>query len=267
MIRSIARLGALIFLLSCSPGAFAADSLFTVVDAATRPGDDALRFGQRSFTGNDPAKPCAYRELLAVAENAGRKLGANLMRIDAHRERTSAQFCDEITVTFYKVANVQAYEQQFSWSADRKLEWTDFKGDVPITAASRTAAVTKCGIAIETSTTTSSLPGRVYVHNAFDTRGSWVRPEQRHADVLQHEQGHFDLCELYTRIMRQRFSKSMLRVDNLQAVVRDIYGRTMREYTDRQQQYEQETKHGIDAEAQLKWGNKIGEELAEIPAD
>ena len=244
----------------------ATDAVLTVLDKKDKLPPDAVQISSQAFTGNDPAQDCSYYELLEKAKEEGRKLGANVMKINNRRERTREQFCDEINVSYYKAADIKDYEKRFSWTAERPLEWQDFKGPVPAGAAPRNAAVTSCGIAIETSTTTDKIPGRVYVYNSFETNTSWVKPEQRKADVLQHEQGHFDLCELYTRIMRARFSKASINVKNLQSVVKDIYGKTMQEYAERQQKYDSETQHGILAEEQSRWLTMIARELADTVA-
>jgi hypothetical protein len=46
---------------------------------------------------------------------------------------------------------------------------------------------------------------KIFTKNTFDCKLSWVRPNQKYrTDLLEHEQGHFDLCEIYTRQLRKR---------------------------------------------------------------
>src|SRR5690606_38649660 len=96
-------------------------------------------------------------------------------------------------------------EMELSWSKFRKLTWNDFRGSIPHDAEEQTAAATYCGIGFETNTTShhhNDLKIRVY--NTFYPHSSWARPEEMNDAVLAHEQGHFDLCELYTRKLRER---------------------------------------------------------------
>lgn len=249
--------------LMCFLSQAANESLVTILEP-----EDPFRavadvIAQQTITGNDPAKECSYFELLEKAKIIAISHGANVIKINKHVPRSQKQYCDELTVSFYKVEDVQFYEQRFSWTTDRKLSWDDFKGGVPATAAASTAAETSCGIAIETNTVSGNNPAKVYVFNTFVTGRSWVRQEHKTLPILKHEQGHFDICELYTRLMRERFSKARLEFNTMQRVIRDIYNTTMQEYNKRQAQYEADTKHGIDDTAQEKWTQIIARELSE----
>ena len=216
---------------------------------------------QQSLTGNDASKGCSYFELMGIARQTAGSIGANLIKINSRRNRTREQFCDEVNLTYYHTDDIQAAEKRFSWSKDRKLTWADFKGPVPARAATRTAAETSAGMGVETNTVTSDNAPKVYVFNAFETMTSWVRPDHNTMDVLEHEQGHFDICELYTRKMRQRFARANLTVKNLQSVVGEVFQSVQREHAERQQQYEDETSHGIITEAQKRWTELIRKEL------
>jgi len=216
----------------------------------------------QTITGNDPSMECSYYELLEKAKNTAITLGANVVKINKHVPRSQKQYCDELAVSFYKVADVLAYEQRFSWTEERKLSWDDFKGGVPSSAAASTAAETACGIAIETNTVSGSNPVKIYVFNTFMTSRSWVRPQHKTAPILKHEQGHFDICELYTRLMRERFSKATLEFRSMQRVIREVYNKTMQEYSQRQAAYEAETKHGVEDDAQERWTQLIARELS-----
>jgi hypothetical protein len=246
--------------------AVAADTEITFLYVGEAVPPSAVKLAKRSFTGNDAAKDCAYFELLQKTKKVAIELGANLVKIDSRRERAKAQYCDELNVSFYNLADLRRWEKHFSWSKARKLVWDDFKGPVPGNAPQRIAAVTSCSIAIETNTVTSDNPPKIYLYNTFETGTSWVKLEHTTASILQHEQTHFDICELYTRKMRERFSKANINVRNLQQVVRSIYQSTHGEYVARQQRYEEETQHGIIDDAQARWTRMIDEELSKTEA-
>jgi len=153
---------------------------------------------------------------------------------------------------------------EISWQKDRKLSWNDFRGSVPRDAEDQTAAATFCGIGFETNVITPKNPDvNIRVYNTFYTTNSWVRPEERSEAVLVHEQGHFDLCELYTRKLRAEMNNVKVDVNTLKPVLKSIYDRVQAEYRRRQESYETETAHGVNYDEQHKWEKILERELNE----
>lgn len=214
-----------------------------------------------TFTGINPDSSCSYSELLLEAHRKAFSLMANLVKIDRHRARTTTQFCDEIVVSFYKIENIAAVERHFSWTADRQLNWEDFKGPVRYGVPPNIAAETAYSISVETSTVRGDKLPKVYVSNSFETATSWVRPGKATISVLTHEQLHWDICELYTRKMRAEISKIRITQYNFREAIRRSYQTLYTELHLRQQRYDDETTHGIDDEAQSRWGKIIKQEL------
>ena len=85
-------------------------------------------------------------------------------------------------------------------------------------------------------------------------------------DLLEHEQGHFDLSEVYARQLRKKLDEKKLTVFNLSndanVVFKDVYA----SYVDRQELYEQETQNGLDHKKQAEWSNQISRELRGLNA-
>lgn len=155
-------------------------------------------------------------------------------------------------------------EHEISWSKFRKLTWDDFRGPVPHDAEERAAAATYCGIGFETNTISSRNPDlKIKVYNTFYPHSSWARPEEMNDQVLAHEQGHFDLCELYTRKLRERMSQAKVDAGTLKPVLSKIYNELQEEYQERQKDYELETAHGVNLEEQNKWKHILERELTE----
>jgi hypothetical protein len=153
---------------------------------------------------------------------------------------------------------------EIEWSKDRKLTWNDFQGSVPYDIEDQTAAATYCGIGFETSNVTSNISDlKIKVYNTFYTGKSWVRPEERNTEILEHEQGHFDLCELYTRKLRERLTTARLDSRNLRNSLANIYEEVQREYRERQEKYEDETGHGVKRDQQIRWQNELDQELTD----
>ena len=161
------------------------------------------------------------------------------------------------------IIKADAAAREITWSKNKKLSWSDFKGPVPYDADERTAAATFCGIGFETNTITNSNKDlKIRVYNTFYINDSWARPEEMNEYVLAHEQGHFDLCELYTRKLRERMSQARVDVNTLRPTLRGIYEKLQSEYRARQEQYERETAHGVNLSEQERWQEILEKELA-----
>lgn len=161
-------------------------------------------------------------------------------------------------------ASSTSSSSEMTWSKERKLTWDDFRGAIPHNAEEQTAAATYCGIGFETnsiSSTNTNLKIRVY--NTFYINNSWARPEEMNEDVLAHEQGHFDLCELYTRKLRERMSNLKVNANTMKPTLRKIYEELQAEYRARQEAYEDETSHGVNLPQQKRWQRLVDAELAE----
>lgn len=214
-----------------------------------------------AINGNNPTADCSYFEIMETAKNMARSLDANVIKITKRVARSSSNDCDAIDAVFYKVADTHVYSDKFQWNKSAKLTWNDFRGPVPYNAGENTAAATYCGIGFETNTVTDNNDPKIFVYNTFYSNQSWVRPDERTPTILKHEQGHFDICELYTRIMKQRMSEADVNAANLKSTLEHIYETVNAAYERCQQQYEQETAHGTIDSEQSRWSDKIAAEL------
>ena len=264
LLTRILNLSLLPLMLSLSAARVHAQPAVTFYEKSEAVPANAKKLKTITLTGINPDRSCSGYELKLDARDSALSIGANLIKTESQRERSREAPCDEITFSFYRVDDLRPAERRFGWSAARPLAWADFKGSVPADAGALTVAETSCGIGVETSTVTSANTPKVYVFNTFQTYTSWVRAADSTADVLEHEQCHWDICELYTRKMRQRFAVASINVSNLQRVVSKIFNETQREYGARQQRYENETRHGTIREQQTRWTQMIADELAAL---
>lgn len=160
--------------------------------------------------------------------------------------------------------NAAAPAPTITWSPERKLSWQDFKGAAPVQQQQHVAAITACGIGYYTNSVSADQRPVITVYNTFYMQDSWVRQEAADERVLQHEQGHFDLCEIYTRKLRQEIANAHITGANMKSELARIYARVTNDYEARQQAYEAETSHGTVAAAQQRWTMQIGQELGTL---
>lgn len=151
---------------------------------------------------------------------------------------------------------------EFSWTSSHRLTWEDFRGSIPSGRGS-VAAETSCGIGFETNVISHGVPAHFRVYNTFSMQRSWVRPDAMTREVLEHEQGHFDLCELYTRKLRARFNAAEgITPENLKRITHSVWAEVHGEYAEQQEQYEEETAHGLNRDRQIAWTERLEKELA-----
>jgi len=155
-------------------------------------------------------------------------------------------------------ASDNAYSETFTWNENKKLSWDDFKGQCPADFTTDAAAATHCGFGYRIDTTANDGHNGVVVYNSFYANKSWVRADGRTPEVLTHEQGHFDLCELYARKFSAAVSVNALTAKDVQAIYKTI----STAYALRQQDYENETQHGTDLFQQKRWRKMIERELS-----
>lgn len=148
---------------------------------------------------------------------------------------------------------------EFGWEKQRLLSWNDFKGPVKATSE-ESAAATHCGIGFKTCRREDGKQG-IVVYNTFYVNKSWVRPDAKIAEILFHEQGHFDLCEIYTRKLRVAMSTVDLTAPNLKQVLEQVYFDVKEQYENRQFAYETETTHGTNFAHQRRWHDIMSNEL------
>ncbi len=164
------------------------------------------------------------------------------------------------TVKAAEAVAVTSTAAEFQWNEHSRLSWDDFKGNVQ-PETERSAAATHCGIGFRTKTDCPGGKPKVVVYNTFYTSKSWVRPDAKMPEILVHEQGHFDLCEIYTRKLRARMELFDFSAADVRTALMNIYDEVSREYENRQQAYEQETVHGTNFTQQKRWSEMMSAQL------
>ena len=149
-------------------------------------------------------------------------------------------------------------EKNFSWKEHPKLSWDDYQGPVKATYE-ESAACTLSSIGFRRSTPDRSGRVKVIVYNQFKVEQSWVKPDAKIDSILTHEQGHFDLNEIYTRELTRRMKN--VNVDSMDDIMK-VYNQLMAEYSAKQNEYETQTAHGTNIVQQQKWTAAMNEILA-----
>ncbi|KYP12925.1 DUF922 domain-containing protein [Flavihumibacter sp. CACIAM 22H1] len=147
-----------------------------------------------------------------------------------------------------------------NWRTRRVLNWADFKG-TPVTTAPN-AALTSTSILINYRYNTESLQFRL--NCVFYPHKSWTKVNTQ--QILAHEQGHFDISQLYTRKLYHALTAYRFNAASVEKDIQAIYQRITNEQAAYQNLYDKETNYSRDAAAQQSWIERIEKELEETKA-
>jgi hypothetical protein len=135
----------------------------------------------------------------------------------------------------------------------RIIHWSDFKGK----QNSPDAANTACGTEVD-----QHCKGNVCHFNCFtvfDPDSSYMIVNSKY--LLNHEQQHLNISELFTRKLRKEIQKYQGMDSSVWKQVCILSDKNSDECEKIQQLYDKETNHSINKEAQSRWNLWIQEQL------
>ena len=149
----------------------------------------------------------------------------------------------------------QLEDDHIKWQEDRKLTWDDFKA-APLKIGN-TAAMTTTHLGFSYNITNGKITYRIECR--FEKKKSWglVKNEW----VLKHEQGHFDVAEIFARRLNKSISEYQFNKNSFQKDLDAIYKSVVAEKEKYQQQYDDETDYSRIKQKQEEWLKKIEGEL------
>ena len=155
--------------------------------------------------------------------------------------------------------STQKDDTSIPWLASRKLTWDDFKSRPDNNSTN--AALTSSKITFKYSY--DSDKGFNYTIGClFEKNGSWGRVKTDY--ILSHEQGHFDIAEIYARKLNKIIKAYSFNPATAQKEVPAIYEKIMKELAAMQNQYDSETDFSRNREQQAAWSEKINRELYKL---
>jgi len=145
------------------------------------------------------------------------------------------------------------------WSASRRLVWDDFKSRPDNNATN--AALTSSKIIF--NYTYGSEKGFSYtIACVFDKTSSWGRIKTDY--ILSHEQGHFDVAEIYARKLNKALTNYSFNTKTSPKEVPALYQQLMKEEAEFQNQYDSETNFSRDKKEQAAWLEKLQHQLDKL---
>lgn len=150
-----------------------------------------------------------------------------------------------------------ASDDLLAWHAEKRLTWADYKAtpDEQSDAAASTASVLTISYNI-------SSEGFTYkIECKFSRTKSWVL--HRSDYILAHEQGHFDIAEIFARKLNKKMGEYKFHKKTWQKDLDKIYQDIIMEKEKMQNDYDRETNHSINKEKQAEWLKRIRQLLDE----
>ncbi len=143
------------------------------------------------------------------------------------------------------------------YSPKLPLVWSDFQGvPQPLKDA---AALTASGFGYSASVSSGDAGTviDVQVYCYFAKPASWVKKGYENDYILKHEQNHFDISFIAANSFVQKLKEQKFTLQNFNAIVGKIYKESNLLMTVMQEQYDSETRHGLNKEMQAFWQTKI----------
>ena len=149
-------------------------------------------------------------------------------------------------------------EELISWHPDKKLTWADYKGTPK--PESDAVASTATYLGIEYNFSNKNFGYKITC--SFSKTRSWGSHKTDY--ILSHEQGHFDIAEIFARKLNWRMSEYRFNKNSFQTDLKKIYDEITLEKETMQNDYDRETNHSIKRDKQAEWLKKIDKMLNEF---
>ena len=164
-----------------------------------------------------------------------------------------------LTFCGYSQSNTKVFKDTVVWNPNYVLTKSDFKGK----AKKGLAGMAQTFIYLHTE----EKNGNIYfiVEAVLSRTGSFLSSDSDYE--FNHEKGHFDICEIYARKLRQKIkNKDFLKVKNISKEIAKMYDEVIKKYNEEQEKYDKQTEHSMNMVQQKVWEEKIAKELKELDA-
>jgi hypothetical protein len=159
-----------------------------------------------------------------------------------------------LTFGGYSQKNPPLLKDTVLWSADYRLTKEDFKAK----PHGSYYGLTESALLMSSREDKGMI--KFVVKAVFIRSRSWLKTDSEH--ILKHEQGHFDICEIYARKLRQRIASKKFQPSKRGfAEISALYKEVNNELQKEQDRYDRETEHSVKTEKQEFWNKKIEGDL------
>ncbi len=147
-----------------------------------------------------------------------------------------------------------------------KLQWSDFTGKVDKTSTFHAYTAYKYRTKIKSIKPSgdSVIIEGFEVVLELDPSKSWARMKNVSDELLVHEQGHFNFGILTMKEILEQVKQTHFTASNFQVKLQKIVDQVAKKYHEMGRLYDEETKHHMDQQQQLKWNEFFKSVLPEL---
>lgn len=150
-------------------------------------------------------------------------------------------------------------ENEILWKENKKLVWDDFQAKPQMGHKASALTNASAQFYLQQEGKKLKIDTRVF----FRKDGSWVKPDAHQDNLLQHEQTHFDIYELFGRKYRKYISE--LNTNKAPQKLVDKMAKSFKKYQKKakkmQDKYDKQTNYSRNIEEQKKWSTEINKKL------
>jgi hypothetical protein len=219
------------------------------------PAKDGEKLGQIVLNQKDGDYPAALDTMMAVA----RSWGANALKINSHQQSLDVWLgrpYHRVEATALRLSHLSAYFKTLPWNKRRPLRTTDFLAD---TANRPFIAMTMSSISLYWEMHPTKKEAIVQARALFTRPMSYFKDRPDSLRILAHEQGHFDIAEIYARKFRQSLTQRIFDIKTLNEDIRQLYDRNYKALQEFQDHYDHDVY--ADPRKQKTWLAQIKTEL------
>lgn len=175
--------------------------------------------------------------------------------------KTSDLLVKEVKLIFEEDATHIAEGDTVYYHPQRLLTWKDFLAAPSILSRYAAQVFTSFGFEARSSVANRVLELRIKTKVWVDKSSSWVRTTAKNDYVLDHEQLHFDITRLAAERFKRHLQTMRFSIEDYSSELQYEYIEYYKLHGQIQQQYDDETNHGINTTTQAQWVKKVRDEL------
>ncbi len=155
------------------------------------------------------------------------------------------------------IPSAKTDENKIAWHENNQLSWGDYQGRPILHGRFNAESSLQISYRLGITRKDDDVKVNFTVKCLFDKESSWVNPKNKTNTLLEHEQLHFDIAEVYARRLRRKLSESEFTIKNYRSKSSDIFDDNFKDYQKIQVIYDRETNHGLTQRQQAIWKAKI----------
>jgi hypothetical protein len=175
----------------------------------------------------------------------------------------------KIIIFFFLISEIAFAQSSFEndsiliWNENRKITWDDFKSQNKVHSYEQASAVMATGLIANPKNIDASKIKEVKIIATINKNQSWYKIKEDY--ILNHEQMHFNITEIYAR----KFRKELTKIEESDDIISpniflSLFNKIDEEHWEFQFQYEDETQRGTNFNQQKIWNEKIQKLLYEL---